>query len=259
MSNALKCFSLARKTVLIAGASGGVGAHLARIAGCAGARVVLAAPRVGPLKEVAKDIEFENGQAFCVAMDVTDRASVEKAFDSAEDAFGVIDVVLNNVGIGVGPRPLTVIEEDCQAMLSSNYEGIWRVAQCAAQRLVKAGRSGSIINIASTLGLHVSNQFSHYSTAAAGVVQLNKSLALELAHYQIRVNAIALGNFQTNVTDGNLGDGKGQAYIHNNVPMRRQGNLAELQGPFLLLASDAGSFMTGAVLAVDGGLLVSSL
>lgn len=252
-------FSLDGKVVLVTGASSGIGAHLSRIAGRAGARVVLAARRVERLAEVQADIEFDNSKALSVAIDVTNRASVEAAFDAAEASFGVVDVVLNNAGIGNGQRALEISEEDWRSMLSTNLDGVWRVAQCAAQRLVKAGKPGSIINIASILGLRAGSGYSHYSTAKAGVVQLTQSLALDLARNNIRVNAIAPGYFKTEMNDAYFDSEKGQAYIRQTVPMRRLGNLTELEGPFLLLASEAGAFVTGSTIAVDGGHLVSSL
>ncbi|MCW8277307.1 SDR family oxidoreductase [Pseudomonas sp. PCH199] len=255
----LNSFSLTGKTVFVTGASSGIGAHLARVASGAGARVVLGARRVQRLQQLAEDIREAGGEALAVALDVTDRDSVEAAFDAAEIVFGVVDVVLNNAGIGNGQRVLEISEADWRAMLSTNLDGVWRVAQCAAQRLAKAQRPGSIVNIASMLGVRVGTGYSHYCAAKAGVVQLSKSLALELARYQIRVNAIAPGYFKTEMNDAYFDSDKGQAYIRETVPMRRLGSLQELEGPFLLLASEAGAFMTGAVLAVDGGHLVGSL
>ncbi|TDF84040.1 SDR family NAD(P)-dependent oxidoreductase [Pseudomonas sp. H9] len=251
-------FSLNGKTVLVTGASSGLGAHFARVAYYAGANVVVGARRVERLEQLASTLQG-HGEVLAVALDVTRRDTVEQAFDLAQERFGSIDVVINNAGIGDPGRFTELSEDDWQRMLSTNLDGVFRVAQCASQRLIKGARGGSIINIASILGLRVGQGLSHYCTAKAGVVQLTKAMALELARYGIRVNAIAPGYFKTEMNDDYFDSEAGQGYIRERVPMRRLGQLDELNGPMLLLASEAGAFMTGSILAVDGGHLVNPL
>lgn len=259
MSNPLDAFSLKGKTVLITGASSGLGAHFARICSQVGARVVIGARRVEKLDQLAEEIRSQGGEVLAVPMDVTSRDSVEAAFDAAEEAFGVVDVILNNAGVGGAVRALELSEEDWRSMLSTNLDGVWRVAQCGGQRMVKAGKPGSIVNIASILGLRVGRGLSHYATSKAAVVQLTKSLGMELARFNIRVNAIAPGYFLTEINDEFFDTEQGQEFIRKGVPMRRLGQLEELNGAMLLLASDAGQFMTGSVVTVDGGHVVNPL
>ena len=252
-------FSLKGKVVLVTGASSGLGEHFAHVVSGAGAKVVIAARRVERLQALADQLRSQGGEVIAVALDVTSRASVEAAFDLAQQAFGVVNVVINNAGVGGAVKALEVTEQDWSTMMSTNLDGVWRVAQCAAQRMAKEGKGGSIVNIASILGERVGTGLSHYCAAKAGVLQLTKALALEFARYDIRVNAIAPGYFQTEMNDSFFTSEKGQAYIKAAVPMRKLGQLEQLNGPLLLLTSAAGSFMTGATLAVDGGHLVSSL
>lgn len=252
-------FSLNGKTALVTGASSGLGHHFAKVLSSAGANVVIAARRIERLSHLADEIAQDGGNALPVVMDVTKTDSIKDALDMAEQEFGYVDILVNNAGIGDPGDFLSMSEESWDNMMDTNLKSVWRLSQEAANRLIKHKKSGSIINIASILGLRVAPKLSHYATAKAGVIHLTKSLGLELARHQIRVNAIAPGYIRTEMNDAFFSSEPGQGYIKQKMPMRRLGNVDELDGPLLLLASDAGSFMTGSVVTVDGGQVVNAL
>lgn len=252
-------FDLSGKTALITGASSGLGAHFAHVLAAAGARVVVAARRVERLEQLVADLQQQGHQALAISMDVTDADSVNRGFTLAEQQWGLMDIIVNNAGIGDPVMFLNMNEGNWSSMMSTNLDGAWRVAHRASIALATAGQGGSIINIASILGLRVGTALSHYAVAKAGVVQLTKGMAMELARNKIRVNAIAPGYFQTEMNSDYFETAKGQEYVKSKVPMRRLGQLHELDGPLLLLASEAGSFMTGTIINVDGGHLNNSL
>jgi NAD(P)-dependent dehydrogenase (short-subunit alcohol dehydrogenase family) len=250
-------FSLAGKTALVTGASSGLGHHFAQTLSGAGAKVVLAARRVDRLAALAETIRSTGGQAHVVALDVTDGAAVTSAFAEGEKALGPIDIVVNNAGIPSHSWALKTSEEEWRAVMAVNLDGVFRVAQAAGRRMVAAGRPGSIINIASILGIAVMKTLAPYSASKAAVISLTRSMALELARSGIRVNAIAPGYFATEINGDFWLTAAGQKMVAG-IPFGRIGNLAELDGPLLLLASDAGAFMTGSTLTVDGGHLLST-
>ena len=251
-------FSMQGKVALVTGASSGFGAHFCRQLAARGAAVVACARRVDRLESLVADIEAAGGRALAVAMDVTDRASVEAGFDAAEQAFGTVTVVANNAGVAETKAALEIDEAGWDYVMDANLKAVWGVAQTAAGRMVAVGSGGSIVNIASILGLAVGAGLSTYAISKAGVVQLTKALALEFGRANIRVNAICPGYFVTEMNQAFFASQRGQDYI-KTTPAGRTGELDEMTAPFLLLASDAGAFINGVALPVDGGHLLGGL
>jgi len=246
------------KTVLVTGASSGLGAHFARLYARYGAHVVLAARRADRLDGLKSEIETGGGAASAHALDVTDPDSVAALFAELQDADAVPDIVVNNAGVAGTALALKVGEDDWQNTIDTNLSGVFRVAKAGAEAMIGAGKGGSIINIASILGLRVSAGLVPYTVSKAGVVQMTKTLALEWARHAIRVNAVAPGYFETEINSGYFKTEAGEAMIRR-IPQRRIGRLEELDGVMLLLAGDASGYMTGTVIPVDGGHLVSGL
>ncbi len=242
------------KRALVTGASSGFGAHFAQLLSAAGAEVILAARRTDKLRSLRDQIEQAGGKAGVVALDVSGKASVAACFDEV----GACDIVINNAGITVTRALLDQTEDDWDSVIDTNLKGCFLVATEAARRLRDAQRGGSIVNIASILGERVASAVAPYAISKAGVVQATKVMALELARYQIRVNALLPGYVVTDLNKDFLEGELGQK-LRQRVPTRQFGEISDLDAPLLLLASDAGKGMTGSCLAVDRGHLVSSL
>jgi NAD(P)-dependent dehydrogenase (short-subunit alcohol dehydrogenase family) len=251
-------FGLNGRHALVTGASSGLGRHFAGVLAAAGARISVAARREAALAQTVQTIRASGAQAQSVRMDVTEAASVEQAFATAEAQFGPVSILVNNAGVTGTRAALDVTDNDWSSVIDTNLKGSWVVAQHAARRMIHHGERGSIVNIASILGLRVAGGVAPYAISKAGVVQMTKVLALEWARHGIRVNALAPGYIETDLNDAFFASDAGKALIRR-VPQRRLGEARELDGALLLLASDAGSYMTGSVIAVDGGHLVSGL
>jgi NAD(P)-dependent dehydrogenase (short-subunit alcohol dehydrogenase family) len=249
-----KRFDLSGKVALVTGASAGLGMHFAHCLGDAGASVVLAARRTDRLASLQAELSKKGVTAKVVALDVTSAGEVASALDAA----GTLDIVVNNAGISIVNPALEMPEKDWDAVVDTNLRGAWLVAQGAARRWVAEKRPGCIVNIASILGLRTIGQVAPYNASKAGLIHLTRVLAMEWARHQIRVNAICPGYIETEMNSDFWKTPGGQRLIER-IPQRRIGRPEELDGPLLLLASDAGSFMTGSVITVDGGHTVSSL
>ena len=252
---AAEMFSLKGRVALVTGASSGLGTQFAGALAENGAIVALVARRADRLTALKDEIEGKGGRAIAIEADVTDRAAMTRAFDAAEKAFGTVTILVNNAGIAHGGRAVEMPPEEWRKVLSTNLDAVFFWAQEAARRMLAANKQGSIVNIASVLGLAVSKGAVAYAAAKAGVVQVTKALAVELAFKGVRVNAIAPGWFVTEMNDDYLTGEAGSA-IKREIPMGRFGNPGDLDGALLLLTSDAGSYITGATIVVDGGQVV---
>lgn len=246
-------FSLEGRNALVTGASSGIGRCLALGLAEAGANIIVAARRQERLAELVQEIEAQGGKALAVSMDVTNKDSIQSAYDQAESTFGTVDVIVNNAGVADAKNFLKIDDESLDFVMDTNFKGVWHVAQEGAKRLVAADKPGSIINISSVLGITAKYGQSAYCASKGAVVQLSRSMALDLMANNIRVNAIAPGWFKTEINTAYFDSPAGQEYV-TRMPAKRLGKLEELVGPVILLASDAGSFITGTVLPVDGAI-----
>ncbi|KIZ41631.1 MULTISPECIES: glucose 1-dehydrogenase [Rhodopseudomonas] len=249
-------FDLGNETILVTGASQGLGRQFARVLSGRGAGVVLAARQIEKLKDLEQEIAGKGGRAIAVQMDVTDLASMAAAIDRAEDRLGPLTVLINNAGVAVQKLAVDQTEADWDSVINANLKGAYFLATEVARRMVARGQGGNIVNVASVLGLSVSKFLSPYAVSKAGIIQATKALALELAANGIRVNALAPGYIDTEMNREFWATPGGEKLI-KAIPQRRVGVDSDLDGAILLLASNASRYMTGSVITVDGGYLLA--
>lgn len=253
-----KLFSLQGKTAMVSGASSGLGAFFSELLAGAGAQVVLTARRTDKLQAVVDKITKAGGTAHAIGMDVNDASSVEHAFEALDSLTGRLDILLNNAGIVSKPQKfISQEEESWGAVLDTNLKGAWRVGQQAARRM-QTQKAGVIVNTCSVYSHVTGTLVTDYNVSKVAMLQLTKNMALELARSGVRVNALCPGYFYTELNRDNFDTDRGQAYVQRLVP-QRLGNLQELAGPLLLLVSDAGSYINGTSLVVDGGSALNPL
>ena len=249
-------FDLTGQRAIVTGASRGLGRHFALTLAQAGAQVALAARGVDRLREAVEEIEGFGGCGVTIQVDVTDAKNVRACVETAEDTLGPIDILVNNAGIAVTKPLLEHAEEDWDSVLDTNLKGVWLMGQEVARRMVDHGQGGSIINIASVLGDRGISQLPGYCASKGGIINLTRAMAVELAPHRVRVNTIAPGYIETDMNRQFFATQAGQRLI-KRIPQRRLGQVEDLEGILLLLASSASRYMTGSVITVDGGQSVS--
>jgi 3-oxoacyl-[acyl-carrier protein] reductase len=256
MNGASTLFDLQGRVALVTGASSGLGVRFAEVLAAQGAAVALLARRGERLAAVQARIEAAGGRAIALTADVLDRASMVGAFDAVEKAFGTVTILVNNAGVAHAHRAVELPEAEWRRVVATNLDAVFFWAQESARRMLAAESGGAIINIASVLGFGVAKGTAAYAVAKAGVIQLTKALGLELAFKGVRVNAIAPGWIVTELNREYLESEHGAA-IKREIPVGRFGEERDLDGALLLLASDAGRFIVGATIVVDGGQMVA--
>jgi 3-oxoacyl-[acyl-carrier protein] reductase len=249
-------FDVSQETILITGASQGLGRQFARVLSAHGASVVLAARQVAKLKDLEHELRRNGGRALAVPMDVTDMASIKAAIEVADAALGPVSVLINNAGIAVEKLAVEQSEADWDSVINANLKGAYFTATEMARRMIARKQEGNIVNIASVLGTGVMKFLSPYTISKAGIIQATKAMALEFAGNRIRVNALAPGYIDTEINHAFWSTPGGEK-LTKRIPQRRVGTESDLDGAIMLLASSASRYMTGSVVTVDGGFLLT--
>ncbi len=245
-------FDLTGKNAIVTGASSGLGRHFARTLALSGAKVAIAARRSDKLRDLEAEIEGFDGRAMPITLDVTDQHSVRECVTAAETELGPISILINNAGVATTGEALKLSEADWDSVIETNLKGAWLMAQETAKHMADLGHGGSIVNVASILGLSGLAQVPAYAASKGGLINLTRALAVEWARHGIRVNALAPGYVKTELNRDFLESPAGEK-LKKRIPQRRFGVPEDLNGPLLLLASDASAHMTGTVLTIDGG------
>ena len=256
----MELFSLKGKTVAITGASSGFGHHFAGVLANAGASLILGARRLDKIQDRVRDINDSGSMALGVSLDVRDPDSCESFLSTAQREYGTIDVLINNAGVEAGAKTYAMIyEQDLDYVFDTNLKSVWRLSKMYTQMNVSAEKKeGNIVNIASITAYRtIKGQFP-YAVSKAALVKATEIMALESAKFGIRVNALAPGYILTDVSRVLLEGERSDSFV-KGIPMRRYGQFDDLNGPLLMLCSDASKYMTGSTVVVDGGHLCAEL
>lgn len=256
----MNLFSLEGKHIAITGASSGFGHHFAGVLADAGGSVSLGARRTEKIQDRVDEISATGGRAFGTSLDVTDSESIKAFFAAAEDALGPVDVLINNAGVEAGPKTYTMIDEsDWDWVIDTNLKSAWMMSKIFTERVVANKLSGgNIVNVSSITDTRtIKGQFP-YAVSKGGLTRMTEVLALEAPRYGIRVNALAPGYILTDVSRVLLESEQSPEFV-KGIPLRRYGEFEDLDGPLMLLASDASRYMNGSVVVVDGGHICASL
>lgn len=245
-------FDLTGKTALISGTTSGFGRHMAITLAKAGAHVAITGRRVERLDDLKKEIEAFDGRALPIALDVTDMDSIKTCIETCETELGPLDILVNNAGMNIDQMATDVTEDSYDTVMDTNLKGSFFMAQEAAKRMIEKGRPGRIINIASIGGHTVLPGLSVYCMSKASVLMMTKSLAREWARYDINVTALCPGFIETELNAHWFATEPGQKQV-KGYPRRRLGEIADLDGALLLMASDQGRIITGTSLTIDDG------